>query len=107
VVYDEDDHRSGPASGAFIFDGMVVAPCSMKSLAAIAHGMSQNLIHRAADVALKERRKALLLGRESPLSVIHLENMLKVAKAGALIVPPVPAFYARPRSLEEVIDHTV
>jgi flavin prenyltransferase len=95
------------ASGSFATDGMIIAPCSMRSLAAIATGTSDNVIHRAADVTLKERRKLLLLVRESPLSVIHLENMLRAARAGALIVPPMPAFYARPRSLEEMVDHTV
>ncbi len=106
-VHDEHDLGAPPASGSFLTDGMIVAPCSMKSLAAIANGISENLIHRAADVALKEGRELLLLARETPLSVIHLENMLRVARAGALVVPPVPAFYARPRSLEEMVDHTV
>jgi 4-hydroxy-3-polyprenylbenzoate decarboxylase len=107
VSYDEHDADAPPASRSFLFDGMVVAPCSMKSLAAIAHGVSENLIHRAADVAIKERRKLLLLVRESPLSVIHLENMLAAARAGAMIVPPVPAFYVKPHSLDEMVDHTV
>jgi 4-hydroxy-3-polyprenylbenzoate decarboxylase len=106
-VYEEHDLGAPPASGSFLTDGMVIAPCSMKSLAAIANGISENLIHRAADVTLKERRELLLLARETPLSVIHLENMLRVARAGAMVVPPVPAFYARPRSLEEMVDHTV
>lgn len=106
-AHDEADLAAPPASGSFLTDGMVVAPCSMKSLAAIATGVSENLIHRAADVTLKEGRRLLLLVRESPLSVIHLENMLRVARAGALVVPPVPAFYARPRTLDEMVDHTV
>jgi flavin prenyltransferase len=106
-VYDESELDAPPSSGSFRTGGMIVAPCSMKSLAAIAHGISQNLIHRAAEVTLKERRTLLLLVRESPLSVIHLENMLTVARAGALVVPPVPAFYARPRDLDEMVDHTV
>jgi 4-hydroxy-3-polyprenylbenzoate decarboxylase len=106
-VYDESELDAPPGSGSFPTGGMIVAPCSMKSLAAIAHGISQNLIHRAAEVTLKERRTLLLLVRESPLSVIHLENMLSVARAGALVVPPVPAFYARPRDLDEMVDHTV
>src|SRR5207249_2890188 len=88
-------------------DGMAVVPCSMRSLAAIANGLSQNLIHRAAEMTLEEGRKLVLVVRESPLSVIHLENMLRVARAGALVVPPVPAFYAKPRSLDDMIDHTV
>jgi 4-hydroxy-3-polyprenylbenzoate decarboxylase len=106
-VWEETDGSAPPAGGSFLTRGMIVSPCSMKSLAAIANGISDNLIHRAADVTIKEARKLLLLVRESPLSVIHLENMLKVARAGAMVVPPVPAFYARPRSLEDVIDHTV
>jgi polyprenyl P-hydroxybenzoate/phenylacrylic acid decarboxylase-like protein len=106
-AYDQDD-RSGPlGTGTFQTAGMVVAPCSMKSLALIANGISESLIHRAAEIHLKEGRKLLLVVRESPLSVIHLENMLKAARAGAMIVPPVPAFYARPRSIEEMVDHTV
>lgn len=106
-VWDEDDLDAPPASGSLLTRGMLVAPCSMRSLAAIAHGISENLIHRAAEVTIKERRKLLLLVRESPLSVIHLENMLAVARAGALVVPPVPAFYARPRTIAEMVDHTV
>jgi 4-hydroxy-3-polyprenylbenzoate decarboxylase len=106
-VHDEGDLSAPPASGSFLTDGMVVAPCSMKSLAAIATGVSENLVHRAADVTLKEGRRLLLLVRETPLSVIHLENMLRVAQAGALVMPPLPAFYARPRTLDELVDHTV
>lgn len=106
-VYADDDLSSAPASGAFATEGMIVAPCSMKSLAAITHGVSGGLIQRAAEVTLKEHRKLLLLVREAPLSVIHLDNMLAVARAGALIVPPVPAFYSRPQSIEDIIDHTV
>lgn len=106
-VYGEHDQSAPVASGTFLTDGMLVVPCSMKSLAAIANGISESLVHRAADVHIKEGRKLLLLVRESPLSVIHLENMLKAARAGAMIVPPVPAFYAHPRSIEEMVDHTV
>ncbi len=106
-VWDEDDLDAPPSSGSLLTRGMLVAPCSMKSLAAIAHGITENLIHRAAEVTMKEHRALLLLVRESPLSVIHLENMLRVAKAGALVVPPVPAFYARPQTIEEIVDHTV
>jgi polyprenyl P-hydroxybenzoate/phenylacrylic acid decarboxylase-like protein len=107
VVYDEEDLAAPPASSAFETAGMIVAPCSMRTLAAVAYGLSDNLIQRAADVHLKERRKLVLLVRESPLSVIHLENMLRVAKAGAVVAPPVPAFYAKLRSLDDMVDHTV
>ena len=107
AVYDEEDVAAPPASSAFESAGMIVAPCSMRTLAAVANGLSDNLIQRAADVHLKERRKLVLLVRESPLSVIHLENMLRVAKAGAVVAPPVPAFYAKLRSLDDMVDHTV
>ncbi|HEX6230598.1 MAG TPA: UbiX family flavin prenyltransferase [Actinomycetota bacterium] len=106
-VYAEGDLDAAPGTEELPTRGMTVAPCSMKSLAAIANGITENLIHRAAEVTLKERRRLLLLVRESPLSVIHLENMLRAAKAGALIVPPVPAFYAKPKSLDDMVDHTV
>ena len=107
AVYDEDDLAAPPASSAFATAGMIVAPCSMRTLAAVANGLSDNLIQRAAEVHLKEGRKLVLLVRESPLSVIHLENMLRVAKAGAVVAPPVPAFYAKLRSLDDMVDHTV
>ena len=86
---------------------MIIAPCSVKTLGAIAHGYGDSLVHRAADVTLKERRRLLLSVREAPLSEIHLENMLKLARMGAVILPPMPAFYINPRTLDEVIDHTV
>lgn len=107
VVYDEQDLAAPPASSAFATAGMVVAPCSMRTLAAVANGLSDNLVHRAAAVHLQEGRRLLLLARESPLSVIHLENMLRVAKAGAVVAPPVPAFYAKLDSLDQMVDHTV
>ncbi|MCV7287632.1 UbiX family flavin prenyltransferase [Mycolicibacterium wolinskyi] len=95
------------SSGSFHTDGMLVAPCSMKTLAAIACGYTEDLVARAADVVLKERRRLVLLAREAPLSEIHLENMLKLARMGVSIVPPVPAFYNRPKTLDEVVDYIV
>jgi len=107
VSYDEDDLAAPLSSGSFDTTAMIVAPCSMHTLAAVANGISGNLIQRAAEVHLQERRKLVLLVRESPMSVIHLENMLRVARAGAIIAPPVPAFYARLESLDDMVDHTV
>jgi len=107
VVHDEDDLFAPPATSAFATAGMVVAPCSMRTLAAVANGITDNLVQRAAAVHLQEGRRLLLLARESPLSVIHLENMLRVAKAGAVVAPPAPAFYAKLNSLDEMVDHTV
>lgn len=106
-AYQEDNQAARLSSGSFITAGMLIAPCSMKTLAAISYGHADNLIQRAADVSLKEGRKLLLLVRESPLHAIHLENMLRLARIGVVIMPPVPAFYARPRSLDEMVDHTV
>lgn len=95
------------ASGSFYTDGMIIAPCSMKTLSAIANGFEENLIIRAANVIIKEQRKLLLMVRESPLSSIHLENMLKLSKIGVAIAPPVPAFYNNPSSIEEIINHSI
>ena len=95
------------SSGSFRTDGMIIAPCSAKTLAAIAHGYGDNLVHRAADVILKERRRLVLAVREAPLSEIHLENMLKLARIGAVVLPPMPAFYNHPQTIDDVVEHTV
>ncbi len=95
------------ASGSFPTEGMLVAPCSMRTLAAIASGVTDNLLTRAADVVLKERRRLVLLVREAPFHLGHLRNMVAVTEMGAIVSPPVPAFYAKPRTLEDVVDHTV
>ena len=107
AVYAPNDMGAAIASGSFKTDGMIIAPCSAKTLAAIAHGFGENLIHRAADVILKERRRLVLVVREAPLSDIHLENMLKLSRMGAVVLPPVPAFYNHPRTIDDVVDHTV
>ena len=107
VVYAPGDMGAAISSGSFRTDGMVIAPCSAKTLAAIAHGFGDNLIHRAADVILKERRKLVLVVREAPLSDIHLENMLKLSRMGAVVLPPMPAFYTNPQTITELVDHTV
>jgi 4-hydroxy-3-polyprenylbenzoate decarboxylase len=103
--YPLSDQGAAISSGSFITLGMVVAPCSMRTLAAIAHGLGDNLIHRAADVILKERRKLALVVRESPFNDIHLENMLKLSRMGVVILPPVPAFYNHPQNLDDMISH--
>jgi 4-hydroxy-3-polyprenylbenzoate decarboxylase len=101
------DFRAGIASGSFLTAGMVVCPCSMGTLAAIAHGTSGNLIHRAADVHLKERRKLILVPRETPLGLVQLRNLVTVAEAGGVVLPAMPAFYTRPRELADVVDFIV
>lgn len=107
TVHPIGDVAASIASGSFATGGMVVAPCSMNSLGAIAHGLSDNLLTRAADVCLKERRRLVLLVREAPLTLAHLRNMSLVAEMGGSIFPPVPAFYQRPRTLDEMVDHTL
>ena len=101
------DFMAGIASGSFLTAGMVICPCSMGTVAAIAHGLSQNLIHRAADVHLKERRKLILVPRETPLGIVQLRNLLACAEAGAVILPAMPAFYTRPRDLADMVDFVV
>jgi flavin prenyltransferase len=106
-VFGREDWRAPVASGSNPADAMVVCPCSMGTLAAIAQGLADNLIERAADVMLKERRPLVLVPRETPLSTIHLENMLRVSRAGAVIVPPAPGFYTRPQSVADMVDFVV
>ena len=107
VAYNPGDIGAAIASGSFAVDAMVVSPCSMKSLAAIAHGLSDNLLTRAADVALKERRRLLLMVRETPFNLAHLRNMVAVTEMGAIVFPPLPAFYHRPTSIEALVDDSV
>jgi 4-hydroxy-3-polyprenylbenzoate decarboxylase len=106
-VHRADNQAAPVSSGSFKTDGMIVAPCSMKTLAAIRAGYGDTLICRAADVVLKERRKLVLLARESPFSEIHLENMLALTRMGVVIFPPVPAFYNRPQTVEDLVNHIV
>jgi len=105
--YADDDLWAPPSSGSNRSSGLIIAPCSMKTLAAVASGYAGSLIHRAADVALKEGRPCVLVPRETPLSLIHLENMVRVKRAGAHVLPPVPGFYLKPRSIDEVCDFVV
>ncbi|MFC9132051.1 non-oxidative hydroxyarylic acid decarboxylases subunit B [Streptomyces sp. NPDC057099] len=107
VTHRPEDQGATISSGSFRTDGMVIVPCSMKTLAGIRAGYADGLVGRAADVALKERRRLVLVPRETPLSEIHLENMLQLARMGVQLVPPMPAFYNHPRSVEDIVDHVV
>ncbi|ABM43347.1 MULTISPECIES: UbiX family flavin prenyltransferase [Diaphorobacter] len=107
VVHDLANVGASIASGSFAAHGMVVAPCSMRTLAAVAHGLADNLLTRAADVVLKERRRLVLMVRESPLHLVHLRNMATVTEMGGIVCPPMPAFYQRPTSVGEIVDHSV
>ncbi|MFG2522197.1 non-oxidative hydroxyarylic acid decarboxylases subunit B [Streptomyces sp. NPDC048527] len=107
VCHSPDDQGASISSGSFRVDGMVVVPCSMKTLASIRTGYGEGLIGRAADVMLKERRRLVLVARETPLSAVHLENMLELTRMGATVMPPVPAFYNHPTTIADLVDHIV
>jgi len=107
VAYHPKDIAATIASGSYLTEGMVIAPCSMKTLAAVAHAHADDLVSRAADVVLKERRRLVLVPRETPLNLAHLRNMVAVTEMGGIVFPPVPAFYALPRSLDDLVAHTV
>jgi len=105
--YDVDDLTAGPASGSYKNNIMIIIPCSMKTLAAIANGYADNLITRAADVIIKEGRKLILVVRESPFSAIHLENMLKLSRLGVIIAPPIPSYYIKPKNIKELNEYFI
>jgi 4-hydroxy-3-polyprenylbenzoate decarboxylase len=107
TVFDDTDRGATPASGSALSDGMVICPCSMGTLSAISIGASRSLVERAADVALKERRKLILVPRETPLSAVHLENMLRLTRAGAIVMPAAPGFYHRPTSIDDLVNFVV
>jgi 4-hydroxy-3-polyprenylbenzoate decarboxylase len=107
VVYSPGDMGAAISSGSFLTEGMVIIPCSMRTLGAIANGYGDHLVHRAADVVLKERRRLVLVTRETPLSDVHLENMLRLSRRGVTILPPMPAFYNHPQSVGDIVDHIV
>jgi polyprenyl P-hydroxybenzoate/phenylacrylic acid decarboxylase-like protein len=107
VAYSPRDVAAPIASGSFLAEGMVIAPCSMRTLAAAAHAHADDLVSRAADVALKERRRLVLLVRETPLNLAHLRNMVAVTEMGGIVFPPVPALYARPKTIADLVAHTV
>jgi polyprenyl P-hydroxybenzoate/phenylacrylic acid decarboxylase-like protein len=106
-AYHPKDIAASIASGSFLTEGMVIAPCSMKTLAAVAHAHADDLVSRAADVVLKERRRLVLLPREAPLNLAHLRNMVQVTEMGGVVFPPVPSFYAKPKTIQDLVDHTV
>ncbi|MES2258700.1 MAG: UbiX family flavin prenyltransferase [Pseudomonadota bacterium] len=107
VVHKQHNIGAAIASGSFQSDGMIIAPCSMKTLASVAHGLSDNLVARAADVVLKERRRLVLMVRETPFNLAHLRNMTAVTEMGGIVFPPLPSFYHQPQTIAEMIDHTV
>jgi 4-hydroxy-3-polyprenylbenzoate decarboxylase len=107
TVFDDNDRGAAPASGSARSSGMVICPCSMGTISAIAHGSSRSLVERAADVALKERRRLIVVPRETPLSLIHLENLAQITRAGATVIPAAPGFYHQPQSIADLVDFMV